>query len=72
MCVAYLICLSVCVSGKMYCGKTTDWFWMLFGVVSGVSRGRGVLDESGDCRKGRDSFGVNVGHSIVTNGDFVA
>jgi len=41
-------------------------------VVSGVSRGRGVLDRRGDRRKGRAGFRVNVGHPIVTNGDFVA
>ena len=42
-----------------------------FGVVSGVGRGMGVLDFGGDHRRGRDSFGVNVGHPIVTSGDFV-
>jgi len=41
---------------------------MLFGVVSGVDRRMGVLDR----RMRRGSFGVNVGHPIVTNGDFVA
>jgi len=40
-------------------------------VVNGVSRGMGVLDFGGDRRRGRGSFGVNVGHPIVTNGDFV-
>jgi len=28
----------------MYCGKTADWIRMLFGLVSGVGRGTGVLD----------------------------
>jgi len=28
----------------MYCGKTADWIWMLFRVVSGVSQGMDVLD----------------------------
>jgi len=37
-------------------------------VVSGVGRGMGVLDGGGDRRKGRGSFGVNLGHPIVTNG----
>jgi len=45
---------------------------MFFGVVSGVSQYIGVLDEGGDRRRGRDILGVNVGHLIVTNGDFVA
>jgi len=45
---------------------------MPFGVVSGVNRGIGVLDRGGDRRRKRGSFGVNVGHLIVTDGDFVA
>jgi len=32
----------------------------------------GLLDGSGDHRKRRDSFGVNVEHPIVTSVDFVA
>jgi len=33
----------------------------------------GVLDgPGGDHRRGKVSFGVNVGHLIITNGDFVA
>ena len=37
--------LSVCLSvGPVVdCGKTADWIRMPFGVVSGVSRGMGVL-----------------------------
>jgi len=45
---------------------------MLFGMVCGVSRVMGVLDGGGDRRRGRGSFGVNLGHPIVTNWDFVA
>jgi len=33
---------------------------MPFGVVSGVGRRMYVLDEGGDRRRGRDSFGVNL------------
>jgi len=40
------VCLSV---RKVYCGKTADWIQMLFGVVSRVGLGTGVLDGSGDC-----------------------
>ena len=29
----------------MNCGKTADWIWMLFGVVSGVGQWMGVLDK---------------------------
>ena len=43
--VAYPICRSVCLSvWKVYCGKTVEWIWMPFVVVSGVGRGMGVLD----------------------------
>ena len=45
---------------------------MSFGVVSGVSRGIGVLDEGGYCRTEGAVFGVNFGRSIGTNRDFVA
>jgi len=44
MCVSLSVGLSVC---KVYCGKTADWNWMPFGVVSGISRGMGVLDGGG-------------------------
>jgi len=37
-------------------------------VVSGVGRGMGVLDKGGDRRRGRGSFGVNLGRPIVTKG----
>ena len=42
---------------------------MPFEMVSGVSRGVGVLDGGGDRRRGRGSLVINVGHPIVTNGD---
>jgi len=45
---------------------------MPFGVLSGVGRGKGVLIGSGDRGRRRVSFEVNVGHPIVTNGNFVA
>jgi len=28
----------------MYCGKTADWIWMPFGLVSRISQWMGVLD----------------------------
>jgi len=51
------VCLSVSV-WKVYCGKTADCVWMLFGMVSGVAVGLGVgvLDGDGDHRKGRGNF----------------
>jgi len=36
---------------------------MPFGVVSGIGRGIGVLDRSGDCRRGRGSFRGQCGTS---------
>ena len=44
---------------------------MPFGTVSGVGREMGVLDEGGDRRRGKGSFGVNLGRPIITSGDFV-
>ena len=43
-----------------------------FGGVSGMGSGIRVLDRGYDRRKERDSFGVNLGHPIITNGGFVA
>ena len=57
------MCLSLC----LYCDKTADWIWMPFGVVSGIGRGIGVLDGSGDRRREGAVLVVNVGHPIVTN-----
>ena len=52
-------CLSVCLS-IVYCGKTAEWIRMPFGIVSGVGRGMGVLDGSGD-RRGEAILEVNLG-----------
>jgi len=45
---------------------------MLFGVVSGIRLGMGVLDFGGDRRRGRGSLGMNLRRPIVTNEEFVA
>jgi len=42
---------------------------MRFGMVSGVGRRMGVLDGGGDRRRGRDSFGMNLGRPLVISGD---
>jgi len=48
------VCLSVCLSvWKVYCGKTADWIWMPFRVVSGVGRLMGVLDGWWSSKKGQ-------------------
>ena len=43
---------------KVFCGKMAEWIWMLFGTVSGVGRGMGVLDGSSDHRRKRDKGAV--------------
>ena len=45
---------------------------MLFGVVSGVGQGVGELDGMEIVGREGVVLWVNVGHPIVTNGDFVA
>jgi len=50
----------ICLSAHVSSGNTADWIWMLFGVVSGVGLGMGVLDFGGDRRRARDSLGVNT------------
>jgi len=57
----------VCVSGKgsAYCVKMADWIWVLFGVVSGVSRGMDVLDGAVIVKIGGAVLEVNLGHSCV-------
>jgi len=52
------VCLSV---RKVYYGKMAEWIQMVFGMVSGVGRGLGVLDGGGYCRRGRGSLGGEFG-----------
>ena len=61
--------LSVCVR-KVYCGKTVDWIWMLFGVVSEVGLGMGVLDGVVIVEREWAVLVVNLGRPIVTSGAF--
>jgi len=56
----------------VYCGKTADRIRMSFGVVSGVGRWMGALDEGGDRRREGAVFGVKFGRPNVTNGTFLA
>jgi len=44
---------------------------MLFGVVSGVGQGMGVLNGVKIFEREGAVLGVNVGHPTATNGDFV-
>jgi len=64
------LCLSVGLSvHKVYCGKTAEWIWMPFGMVSGVGQRMGVLDGCGYRRRKGAVLAVNFGRPIVTNGD---
>jgi len=51
--------------------KIAHWIWMPFGVVGQLGPRIRQVD-SGDHPMGRGNFGVNEGHPIVTNGNFVA
>jgi len=59
------VCLSVCRSvgrsvWRVYCGvcgKMADWIWVPFGVVTGVGRGMGILDEGPNSPGGRSGLG---------------
>jgi len=57
------VCLSVCLSvdlsvRKVYCGKTDDWIWILFGLGGEWDRPRdGCIRWDGDRRMGRDGLG---------------
>jgi len=42
------------------------------GMVSGVRQGMRVLDGGHDCQREGAVLGVNLEHTIVTNGGFVA
>jgi len=56
---------------KVYCGKTADCIRMPFGVVNGVGRGMGVLDD-GHRRRERGSFGVNLRRPTLIIGILLA
>ena len=61
---------SVCRSvQRVYCGKTADWIWMPFGVVSVVSRGLSILDEVEIAEGEGAVLVVNVWHPVVISGD---
>ena len=50
----------ICRSSHVSSGDIGDRIRMPFGVVSGFGLGMGVWDFGGDCRRGRDSLGVNT------------
>jgi len=65
------VCLSVFPDGVLL---QNDWLDLdvIGGGVSGVGRGMSVLDGDGDHKGEGAVLEVNVVHTIVTNGDFVA
>jgi len=71
--VSWSICLSLSVGQSIRwvnCGKTADWILMPFEVVSG-SVEDGCIRWGWRSSKGRAVLGVNVGHPVVTSGEFV-
>jgi len=65
--VGWSVCLSVCLSAR-YCGKTAEWIQILFGKMSEIGRGMGVLDGV-DIVKGEGADIVFwTSHCTVTNG----
>ena len=59
------MCLSVCAVTKRLIGSACRLEWS----VSGVGRGTGVFDGSGDHRRELGAvLNVNLGHPIATNG----
>ena len=64
VCVCVYVGRSVCLESVLYI--TARWIRMLFRMLSRVGRGIGVLDGSGDRRRGRSSFGGEFGVSQMT------
>jgi len=69
------VCVSVCLSCLLNCGKMADWIWMLFGVVCWVAlricsldKRLGVLISP----TGRGNLGMDMGWPIVTSEESVA
>jgi len=58
--------LSVCVSASVcpvYCGKTTDWTWMLFGLVGQLGPRMRQIVGIGNGPVGKGNFGGGYGAS---------
>ena len=60
---------SVC---PVHCGKTADRIRMPFGIIGRTGPGMRQVVGFGDRSTRRDTFGVNLGRAIITNGDFTA
>ena len=56
----------------MHCGKTADRIRIAFGIVGWMGPGMRQIVQFVDRSTGRGTFGVNLGRTIVTNGDFTA
>ena len=61
--------MSVC---PVHCGKTADQIWMWFGMVGWMGTGMRKVMGFRDRCTGGVLFEANVGHPIVTNGEFGA
>ena len=60
---------SVC---PVHCGKTADRIRMPFGIIGQTGPGIRQIVGFRDRSTERGTFGANLGHAIVTNGDFAA
>ena len=73
------LCRSVCLSVGLLVGPLSGGCTVAKQLIGSVCRlggewGRsrdGCIKWGGDCRRGSGSFGVNVGHPIVINGNHV-
>ena len=67
-----LVCVCPCVSvSPVHCGKTADQMWMQFGVLGWMCPAmRQVIGFGIGPREGV-ILGANLGHSVVTNEDFM-
>ena len=65
--------MSVCglCDSPVHCGKTADRISMPFGMVGRTCPEMRQIVGLGDRSMGRGNSGTNMGHPIVTNGDFL-
>ena len=61
--------LLVC---PVHCGKTADLFWTGLGMLSRLGPWMRQIIRVNGCPTGGGNLGLDVGHPIVTSGDFVA
>ena len=69
----WTICRSVGASVcPVHCGKMADQIWMPFGITDQTGPGMRHVVGFGDRSTGRGTFGANLGHAIVANGNLLS